>query len=653
MNEKLDIITIKERADRLEQVKQKLKNCFVGLDNIIDDFINNVKIWYILPEVQTRPLIINLWGMTGLGKTDLVRKFVNFINFNDRFIEIQMDIDSSSYYNNKVQDHIENVLDNPNEEGILLLDEMQRFRTVDEKEMEIKSTKYNDLWMLLSDGKFESDSKNRKELFEMMFDILYSEDTRKSSGEDEKEEVPESEKADEVASIDKPTSEKKKKKAKERKYKTWVYQARRLKKLLKLEENVEEIMTWGEDKRIEVIQKGLKSKATFEGNVYSKLLIIISGNLDEVFRMSNSVGDVDTDADLFYEFSKKINILNIKKALNRRFKPEQIARFGNIHIIYPSLNKANYYEIIRKKIAAICNMIHEKHQIEIKVHKSVYEVIYKNGVFPTQGVRPVLSTISSIFENSLPTFIYSALLSDCDVFTIKHDNGYFYSTIYRKRIKYSIPRVIENIKNEKNKNEDAVTAVHEAGHAVTYALLFKVAPTQIICKTADNEANGFMGCHNFSMTKQFYEEKIIVSLAGKAAEQLVFGEENVSYGAMSDIRYATSLAASYIRKLSFGKIKSFITTEGVDTNAFSNQDLESSNKLIDEMVGALEIKSVAMLEANKEFLKSVVESLFEHKELKSNQFVDIAKRFVPEIKELHPKEIIIDNYFDKMSNFLK
>lgn len=647
MSIKLDIKTIKERADKLEQIKEKLKEHFVGLNDIIDKFINNVKIWYILPEVQTRPLIVCLWGLTGVGKTDLIRKFVSLANFNDKFIEIQMDVDNSSHYNNKIQDHIENVLDNTSEEGILLLDEMQRFRTVDEKGLEIKNTKYNDLWMLLSDGKFESDSKNRRELFEIMFEILYYEDARQFNEEEEGEE-------DNVTKGDEATAASKKKKIKkERKYKTWAYQAKRLKKLLKLEESVEEIMTWGEERKIEVIQRGLKSKVAFEGNVYSKLLIVISGNLDEAFKMSDEVENTDTDADLFYEFSKKINILNIKKALNKRFKPEQIARFGNIHIIYPSLSKANYYEIIKKKISNICTMIHDKHQIEIKVDKSVYDVIYKNGVFPTQGVRPVLSTISSIFENSLPEFIYNALLSDCELFKIKHANGFFYSTIAQKKIKYQIPRVIESIKNGKSANEDALTAVHESGHAIAYALLFNISPTQIVCKTADDESGGFIGCHQFLYTKQLYEERIIVSLAGKAAEQLVFGDDDTSGGALSDIRYATQLAASYVRKLSFDDVKSFISTETADAHGYTNQDIDGTNVAIENLLKKLANQTEKMLKINQEFLKKVTAALFEQKELKPSQFVEIAKEFVPGIKELSSKELVIGDFYNKMSNFIK
>ncbi|WP_438452428.1 hypothetical protein, partial [Listeria monocytogenes] len=39
-----------------------------------------------------------------------------------------------------------------------LLDEMQRFRTIDDAGNEVKVERYQDVWTLLSDGKFSSDS---------------------------------------------------------------------------------------------------------------------------------------------------------------------------------------------------------------------------------------------------------------------------------------------------------------------------------------------------------------------------------------------------------------------------------------------------------------------------------------------------------------
>ena len=57
--------------------------------------------------------------------------------------------------------------------------------------------------------------------------------------------------------------------------------------------------------------------------------------------MANETGETDIEADIFRAYTEKITIVDIKNALSRKFKPEQVARFGNIHLIYKSLRKAD------------------------------------------------------------------------------------------------------------------------------------------------------------------------------------------------------------------------------------------------------------------------------------------------------------------------
>jgi polynucleotide 5'-kinase involved in rRNA processing len=79
-----------ERAAKLEKIKPILKSEFVGLDAQIDQIINSISGWYMLPDAQSRPLIINLWGMTGTGKTTLVRRLVNLLEFDTSYSEVDV-----------------------------------------------------------------------------------------------------------------------------------------------------------------------------------------------------------------------------------------------------------------------------------------------------------------------------------------------------------------------------------------------------------------------------------------------------------------------------------------------------------------------------------------------------------------------------------
>lgn len=102
----MDIKLVEERKSKLAEVSKILKSKFVGIDNVIDRIIDNISLWYIMPELQLRPPIMALWGITGIGKTDLIRTLVKHLDFNDKFIEIQMD-DIDRHYNNTYNEQTE------------------------------------------------------------------------------------------------------------------------------------------------------------------------------------------------------------------------------------------------------------------------------------------------------------------------------------------------------------------------------------------------------------------------------------------------------------------------------------------------------------------------------------------------------------------
>lgn len=629
---------IKKREQKLNDAKAFLKTKFIGIDNIIDKFIDSVRIWYILPEIQTRPLIINLFGITGVGKTDLIRSFVNYIEFGDKFAEVQMD--SGDGYGN-IEDYLENILDDPNGQGILLLDEIQRFRTIDDSGHEIRTQKFQDVWMLLSDGSFQNNSKIKQQLISMILESKYW-DERENDSE---------EKSDKKNA----ETEAKKEKIKTFKYKMSLWEASRIKKLLSLPQNVEEIMLLSSEQKLQLIKQKLNQNTTFECKKYSRLLIVISGNLDEAFTMSDNVSDSDNDADVYHEYSKTIDIIQIKNALSKRFKPEQIARFGNIHMIYPIPNREAYFNIIKQKIQLIVESIKKTHNINIHVDNSVYQVIYNNGVFPTQGVRPVISTISSIFENSLPYFIFEYLNQkdngyDVKKITIKASKDFLYSEINGVGLQIEIPTVLDDIKKGISINTKTKTAVHEAGHAVMYALLNKAVPTQIVCSTTSENVNGFVGIHTSLNSKIDMLNKVQCLFGGRAAEELVFGVNHIASGASSDYHAATAVVCDMYRILGMG------TTQAVYTTPAKNGGdrmfkIEEIDREIEKTLNTLYNETKAMLKANIPYLVEVSDTLLQKEKLTTVEFQKLSEKYVGVLQIVSPKDSLEINYSEQFQSF--
>jgi len=370
---KFDHNIIDERARSLSIVSKTLKNEFYGLDLIIDRIISSINAWYTFPTLITRPVIINLWGLTGVGKTHLVRRLVELIEFNDRFVEIQMDVSTRKSTIASVL--IESSIDQGSP-GIILLDEFQRYRTIDYTGADVQVESFQDVWMLLSDGKFAADSSMFQEI-EMIIASSEYHQNNKSNTEEKK------------------------------KFSIYPYEARNIKRTLNLSHPVQEIMKWDEKRLSTELDKVLSNNVGVQLD-FTKTLIFISGNLDEAFNASN-VNDCDTDADVFHESSKKINVMDIKKALKSRFKPEQISRFGNNHIIYPSISKKSYQQIIHSACTRYINEMTNVTGIDFSLTPESEDVIYANSVYPTQGTRPVFSSVHTIFSDGLVQLAFWAI----------------------------------------------------------------------------------------------------------------------------------------------------------------------------------------------------------------------------------------------------
>jgi len=101
-------------------------------------------------------------------------------------------------------------------------------------------------------------------------------------------------------------------------------------------------------------------------------------------------------------------------------------------------------------------------------------------------------------------------------------------------------------------HERRITAYHEGGHALATKLLSpenSVPKITIIPSTKG--AGGF--CVNVPPDKMYYtktelEHQVVSLLAGRAAEEAVFGADNVTTGASNDIQRANHIVSEYVTK---------------------------------------------------------------------------------------------------------
>jgi len=84
---------------------------------------------------------------------------------------------------------------------------------------------------------------------------------------------------------------------------------------------------------------------------------------------------------------------------------------------------------------------------------------------------------------------------------------------------------LEKLRESKKDDLQAITAVHESGHAILTALLLNTIPETVISSAADKGVSGFV----FSKIKWNYvskkavQSRIAAYFGGYIAEEIVFG----------------------------------------------------------------------------------------------------------------------------------
>ena len=140
------------KQSKLKEIEFTLKQEFVGIDYIIEELIQLIKPFYILPESLTKPIIVNLVSLTGCGKTSLINRLVELLDLKDCYARIDV-----GNFAGKINDKLGKELHTfyktyyP-KQSIICFDEFQLGRTLNDKGDELDKNSLRDLWDLFDSG---------------------------------------------------------------------------------------------------------------------------------------------------------------------------------------------------------------------------------------------------------------------------------------------------------------------------------------------------------------------------------------------------------------------------------------------------------------------------------------------------------------------
>lgn len=588
-------MTVFEKFKKLEEAKIKLKESFVGLDSIIDDIIKSITPWYITQEILERPTVISLWGMTGTGKTSVVKKLIELLELGERTISFDCgrEADGGTYgdsLSDKISDLIGDNDESVNEntkDFVFIFDEFQYAKTIDEDLNEVSKPSLRPIWNIIDDGCVPIyESRYSLNIFqEFLDDALAFE-----------KENPNVEIHLDNGFITDPTDIEILSKsplgifhlgAVKGKYQGGLvevepedngglpqklnlndifspYVLKRIYKKLNAK-----IVGLGDEviwniKKATTLSELLKVLVAVRKDVLSpkilncsKSLVFIVGNLDEAFKVQGDI-DHDGDADTFYEITSNVTLTDIKNSLKKRFRAEQISRLGNNLIKYPTLKKEHFETIIDKELCRIFTDYKKITGIDINLKPGIKELIYSEGVCPVQGVRPVFTTINMIITPILSEILIKAKDLGCSKTTIRLedtkdwlDREFRLSEVnlcvdYLDQSDKVLHTGVENTKlqvgelrSPQNRKTRFACGIHEAGHAIMMLSCTGEYPVQIIAVDTNNGGSCYSfqrDRHNEIPTKRDRDNDILISLGGYVAEKVIFGDNSQNLmGSSSDI----------------------------------------------------------------------------------------------------------------------
>ncbi len=201
------------------------------------------------------------------------------------------------------------------------------------------------------------------------------------------------------------------------------------------------------------------------------------------------------------------------------------------------------------------------------------------------------------------------LLNECAIRGVRDGDG----TITEAIVDDVYQRLIVGAKGDTTftGHKKEVIAFHEAGHAITGAVIpgyDRVRKVSIIPRGAAGGVTFFQpseeNAESALYTKQYLKNQMVVALGGRAAEELIYGADNITTGASSDYAQVYNIA------------REMVTTYGLGINNFDYRNLSPTaalmvDKEISDLVSECYKRSKELLSINMLELKQLKEKLIE------------------------------------------
>ncbi len=179
--------------------------------------------------------------------------------------------------------------------------------------------------------------------------------------------------------------------------------------------------------------------------------------------------------------------------------------------------------------------------------------------------------------------------------------------------------------------EKAMTAYHEAGHAIVAFKLPKADKVHKISIVARGAMGGYTRLlpegDRYLWTKGQFEDMMATALGGRAAEEIVFGE--MTTGASNDLQRTTQIAQRMVKQYgmsdklgprTLGRRQElvFLGREIHEEQDYSSKLAEEIDQEVRALITTAKEKAETIIEENRERLTAIAEFLIEHESVEGD-----------------------------------
>jgi cell division protease FtsH len=173
------------------------------------------------------------------------------------------------------------------------------------------------------------------------------------------------------------------------------------------------------------------------------------------------------------------------------------------------------------------------------------------------------------------------------------------------------PEKKDRIMSEKRKE---LVAYHEAGHALVGALMPDYDPVQKISIIPRGRAGGLTWftpseerLESGLYSRSYLENQMAVALGGRIAEEIIYGNEEVTTGASNDLQQVARVARQMVTRFGMSEVLGPVALGRQQGNMFLGRDIASERDFSEQTASSIDAEVSKLVEQAYKRAKTVLQ----------------------------------------------